>query len=440
MASVLRMPGVSADANEAELLEWTVSPGDSVKRGDVVATVETEKAVVDLEAEQDGVLLKTFASAGVSVPIGDPIAVFLQAGEKATDEETILAALGLGPQSSGPLPGADEERSQDALVPGVEPEIEHTVDTVVDAGSASTDAPVQRRFATPLVRKLAAEAGISLGQLQGSGPNGRIRRRDLDAALAQRSSTQEPGPVAPVTAAAPAAAPVRELGAAGFTDLPHTRFRRAVAGALTASKQNVPHFYLKATCRVGELLELRARVNAGRDVKITINDFIVKAAALAMVQVPDMNVVWTPDAVRRFDSVDIAVAMATERGLMTPVVRSVEGRSLSEVSAAIKDLGTRGGAGTLKQQELEGGSLTISNLGMFGTEEFAAIINPPQVGILAVGAVTPQAVANADGELEVAPCLTFVLSVDHRPVDGALAAQWLQVFKQLIETPIRILV
>lgn len=438
MASVLRMPGVSADASEAELMEWAVSPGDSVKRGDVVATVETEKAVVDLEAEEDGVLLKTFASAGESVPIGDPIAVFLQSGESAGDEEAILAALGLGPQSSGPLPGVDEERSQDALVPGASQEIEHTADTVVDAGTALVDGPPHRYFATPLVRKLAAEARIPLGELQGSGPNGRIRRRDLDAALARRASAQQP-PVALEHPVAPVASG-RAAEGGGFTDLPHTRFRRAVAGALTASKQSVPHFYLKATCRVDGLLELRARVNADGGVKITINDFFVKAAALAMVQVPDMNVVWTPDAVRRFDSVDIAVAMATERGLMTPVVRAVQARPLSEVSTAIKDLGARGGAGTLKQHELEGGSLTISNLGMFGTEEFAAIINPPQVGILAVGAVTSQVVPGADGELEVARCVKVVLSVDHRPVDGALAAQWLQHFKQLIENPFRILV
>jgi len=212
-----------------------------------------------------------------------------------------------------------------------------------------------------------------------------------------------------------------------------------VATALTASKQNVPHFYLKATCAVDQLLELRQRVNAGGRVKITINDFVVKAAALAMVEVPEMNVVWTPEAVRRFSSVDIAVAMATERGLMTPVVRSVESRSLSDLSAAVKDLGARAGAGTLKQHELEGGTLTISNLGMFGTEEFTAIINPPQVGILAVGAVTAQPV-EVDGRLELGRCIKVVLSVDHRPVDGALAARWLQSFQQLIEEPLQLLV
>ena len=450
MATVLRMPGVSADANEADLLEWAVSPGDSVKRGDVVATVETEKAVVDLEAEEDGVLFKTLASPGESVAIGGPIAIFVLQGEEVGDEEAVLAGLGLGPQSSGPLPGVDEERSQDALVPGATLAIEHTADGVANGrpGQSRT-----RIFASPLVRRLAGEAGILLEELEGSGPSGRIRRRDLELALSRRAAAppvaDSGGPDAPppATSLPPAAAPTqpdassatRPAEAGEFTDTAHTKFRRAVATALTSSKQNVPHFYLKATCAVDQLLELRQRVNADGRVKITINDFLVKAAALAMVEVPEMNVVWTPEAVRRFSSVDIAVAMATERGLMTPVVRSVESRSLSDLSAAVKDLGARAGAGTLKQHELEGGTLTISNLGMFGTEEFAAIINPPQVGILAVGAVTAQPV-EVDGRLELGRCIKVVLSVDHRPVDGALAARWLRSFQQLVQEPLQLLV
>lgn len=454
MATVLRMPGVSADAMEAELQEWAVSPGDRVKRGDVVATVETEKAVVDIEAEEDGVLLRTFASAGESVPIGGPIAVFVRPDEEADDEEAVLAGLGLGPQSSGPLRGVDEERSQDSLVPGSEPEIGHTSDTVVATGGDG-GAGRSRIFASPLVRRLALEAGIALEELKGSGPNGRIRRRDLEDALSRKAAAPsrdeasvaaqvDPAMPTPATSAPGQTSQAATAGgrgeSAGYTEEPHTKFRRAVANALTASKQTVPHFYLKATCRVDELLELRARVNDGDRVKVTINDFIVKAAAVAMVEVPAMNVVWTPEGVRRFDSVDIAVAMATERGLMTPVVRSVQHRSLSDISATGKELASRAGAGTLKQQELEGGSLTISNLGMFGTEEFAAIINPPQVGILAVGAVTPQAVEGSAGDVRLGRCVKVVLSVDHRPVDGALAAQWLQSFKTLVEDPLRLLV
>jgi pyruvate dehydrogenase E2 component (dihydrolipoamide acetyltransferase) len=255
------------------------------------------------------------------------------------------------------------------------------------------------------------------------------------------------GQARPATAASPgrAPAPARALAqpagvaADAYTDIPHTRFRRAAASSLVASKQQVPHFYLKATCRVDRLLELRATANAASGLKITINDLLVKAAGLAMADVPDMNVVWTPEAVRRFRSADIAVAVASERGLMTPVVRSVQNRSLSDISATIKDLAARAGEGRLKQPELEGGPLAVSNLGMFGVEEFTAIINPPQAGILAVGAVTSLPVESEDGGIGFAKFIKVVLSVDHRPVDGALAARWLGRFKELTESPFRLL-
>jgi pyruvate dehydrogenase E2 component (dihydrolipoamide acetyltransferase) len=451
MASVLRMPGVSADATEAALVDWAVQPGAQVKRGDVVASIETDKAVVELEAEEDAVLLKTFASAGDAVPVGGPIAVFVQPGEEARGEDSILAELGLGPQGSGPVSQADEEHSQDSLVPGAIPEIEHTADQVVTGGKAG-----RRLFASPLARRMAAEAGLRIEELEGSGPGGRIRRRDIEEALGRRGLTTpadgEPagtaGQATPAGAAfpgrtpAPARALARPAAVASdaYTDIPHTRFRRAAASALTASKQQVPHFYLKATCRVDRLLELRATANATGDLKITINDFIVRAAGLAMADVPDMNVIWTPDAVRRFESVDIAVAVASERGLITPVVRSVQSRTLSDISATIKDLAARADAGRLKQAELEGGSLAVSNLGMFGIEEFAAIINAPQAGILAVGAATSLPVETDDGGIGFAKFIKVVLSVDHRPVDGAIAARWLGRFKELVESPFRLLV
>lgn len=442
MASVLRMPGVSADATEAALVDWAVQPGAAVKRGDVLASIETDKAVVELEAEEDAVLFKTLAAAGEMVPIGGPIAVFVKPGEEKQGEEAILGGLGLGPQSSGPLDGVDEERSQDALVPGAkEAEITHTADAVIGGdGAAGNGAAGTRLFASPLARRMAVEAGLRIEDLDGTGPGGRIRRRDIEAALSARGSA--PSAAAPPVPASPAptqaaAAPVE---GAGFTDIPHTRFRKAVAGALTASKQQVPHFYLKASCRVDALLDLRRQVNADGGHRITINDLIVKAAARAMVEVPEMNVVWTPDAVRRFDQVDIAVAVDSERGLMTPVVRAAQSRSLSDLSATIKDLAARAGAGTLKQQELEGGSLAISNLGMFGIEEFAAIINPPQAGILAVGAVTSRPVQQEDGGVGFGQFLTVVLSADHRPVDGALAARWLSSFRELVQNPMRLLI
>jgi pyruvate dehydrogenase E2 component (dihydrolipoamide acetyltransferase) len=448
MASVLRMPGVSADATEAVLVEWTVKPGAQVKRGEVIASIETDKAVVDLEAEEDAVLLRAFASAGDTVTVGGPLAVFVQPGEEARGEDPILAELGLGPQGSGPVSQADEEQSQDSLVPGATPQIAHTADQVVNGGGKASG----RIFASPLARRMAAEAGFHIEELQGSGPGGRIRRRDVEEALNRRdpavpAGAEPAGQARPATAASPgrAPAPARALaqpaGVApdAYTDIPHTRFRQAAASALVASKQQVPHFYLKATCRVDRLLELRATANAASGLKITINDLLVKAAGLAMTDVPDMNVVWTAEAVRRFSSADIAVAVASERGLMTPVVRSVQNRSLSDISATIKDLAARAGEGRLKQPELEGGSLAVSNLGMFGVEEFTAIINPPQAGILAVGAVTSLPVESEDGGIGFAKFIKVVLSVDHRPVDGALAARWLGRFKELTESPFRLL-
>lgn len=429
MASVLRMPGVSADVTEAALVDWAVLPGTRVKRGDVVASVETDKAVVELEAEEDGVLLKTFASAGDAVPVGGPIAVFVQPGEEARGEDFILAELGLGPRVSLPASQADQ---------------------VVTSGTAG-----KRLFASPLARRRAAEAGLAIEELEGTGPGGRIRRRDIEEALDRRGRTvpsagqpvgatvpaAPTGPASPDRTPPPAHTPVQRAAAApdSYTDSPHTRFRRATASALTASKQQVPHFYLKASCRVDRLLELRATANAAGDLKVTVNDFIVRAAGLALADVPDMNVIWTPDAVRRFGSVDIAVAVASERGLITPVVRSVQSRTLSDISATIKDLAARASAGSLRQQELEGGSLAVSNLGMYGVEEFTAIINPPQAGILAVGAATSLPTKADDGGIELARFIKVVLSVDHRPVDGATAARWLGRFKELVESPFRLL-
>ena len=281
-----------------------------------------------------------------------------------------------------------------------------------------------------------------MSALTGTGPGGRIRRRDLDTHLASAAlAPNRPVPEVQSTREADSGAAPRDSASAGWSDEPVTRFRRAVASALTRSKQEVPHFYLKATCRAESLIELRRSLNAeGGTAKVTVNDFVVQAAAIALSRVPEMNVNWAGGSIRQFDQVDVAVAMATERGLVVPVVRSADTRSLSDLSTTIKDLATRAAANSLQQRELEGGALAISNLGMIGVQEFSAIINPPQVGILAVGAISPQAVESADGELELARCLTVVLSADHRPVDGALAARWLAQFKALVENPLQILI
>jgi pyruvate dehydrogenase E2 component (dihydrolipoamide acetyltransferase) len=276
-----------------------------------------------------------------------------------------------------------------------------------------------------LARRLAHEAGLSIDQLTGTGPNGRILRRDVERAQAA------PRPAA-------AAAPQRPAQPAAFTDVPHTKLRRLIAARLTESTQTAPHFYLRGSARVDRLLELREELNDGVHARVSINDLVVKAVAQAHLLVPAMNVTWGEDAVRSYASVDVAVAVATEHGLVTPVLRSVEQMTVTAVATAVQDVVERARAGRLQQPELEGGSISVTNLGMYGTEEFAAIINPPQAAILAVGAAREEPVV-VDGALQVGQVMRVTLSVDHRPVDGVVAAQWMRAFVDLLEHPARIL-
>jgi pyruvate dehydrogenase E2 component (dihydrolipoamide acetyltransferase) len=271
------------------------------------------------------------------------------------------------------------------------------------------------------------EHGLSLDDLTGTGPGGRIVRDDVRRAVAERAErAAPPAPVGP------------QRTPAGYEDVPHTRMRRAIATRLAESNREAPHFYVRGTARVDDLLAVRARLNAGDGPRITVNDLVVAAVARTHAGLPEMNVVWTPDAVRRYATVDVGVAVATDRGLVTPVVRGVESRTVSSIARATADLTERARAGALRQDELEGGTITVSNLGGFGTEEFTAVLNPPQAAILAVGAARREAVVDGD-ELAVGTVLHVTLTVDHRPVDGALAARWMAAFLALLEDPLRIL-
>lgn len=418
----MRMPGVAAGATEAILAAWNVEPGKPFAAGDVVVTVETDKAVVDVEAEADGVLLRVLADAGATVEVGGPIALLGVAGEQVDDVERVLAELGVeaadAQVSDAEVAAAPEEAAQ---APVAEP--------------AEASAPVPsggRVFASPLARKVAREAGVLLEELTGTGPDGRIRRRDVEAYLAARPAAAAPASSAP----APARAVVTDD--AEYWDEPNSRMRTAIAARLQESKQTAPHFYVKGSAKVDRLLEMRREINEGAAVKVSVNDLVVKAVAKAHTLVPGLNVVWTGDAVRHFARVDVAVAVATDNGLVTPVVRGVDRLSVTELAAATQDLVARAKDKRLQQSELEGGSVSVSNLGMFGTEEFSAILNPPQSSILAVGAARQEPVV-VDGALAVATVLRMTLSVDHRPVDGATAARWMQVFTDLLEHPARIL-
>jgi pyruvate dehydrogenase E2 component (dihydrolipoamide acetyltransferase) len=290
-----------------------------------------------------------------------------------------------------------------------------------------------RVFASPLARKLAKDAEIPVEAIAGSGPRGRILRRDVDAAIASRSAPATPASVqgrAPVESSA-------GVPSASGEDIPHSRLRKAIAHRLVESKQTAPHFYVRATVRADRLVALRAEINEGVS-RVSLNDLVVKAVAAAHVAVPEMNVIWTPDAVRTSSTVDVAVAVATDRGLVTPVVRDVAALSVSAVAARVQDLAARARGGKLRQDELEGGTISVTNLGMYGVEEFAAIINPPHAAILAVGAVRDEPVVE-DGAVVPGKVMTVTLSVDHRPVDGVVAARWLAVLKELLERPVRLL-
>jgi pyruvate dehydrogenase E2 component (dihydrolipoamide acetyltransferase) len=420
MPTLLRMPAIAAGAETAVLSEWQVQEGVPFNKSDAIATVETDKAMVDMEAEDAGVILRFLVASGEQVEVGAVIALSGSPGEAVDDIEAALRELGVqaaSPSSNGSQPSSSEKPN-------------------------SSDAPTThggRVFATPLVRRLARDADLDLGDVSGTGPNGRIVRRDVEALLTHTPAPSPATPYEPAEAHPPA---TDDNGDRGFKDVPHTRIRAAIAARLTGSKRDTPHFYLRGTCRVDKLLKMRAELNAAAEnadgTKVSVNDLIIKAAARAHTIVPAMNVVWTQDAVRRFDAVDIAVAVATNRGLLTPVVRDAARRSLSAVSADVSELAERARLGTLAQREIEGGSFCISNLGMYGTEEFSAIINPPQSAILAVGAALSEPVVQ-DGELAVATVMRVTLSVDHRPIDGSIAAEWMRTFVGIVENPLQIL-
>ena len=414
MARILRMPEVAANATEAVLLTWPVSEGGEFSVQDAIATVETEKAVVDIEAEAGGVLLKTLVSEGVAVEVGAPIALLGEPGERVHDLDSLLAELGV-PAVAAPVTIPARRDVPNGVLP---------------AGS--------RVFASPLARRLAKEANLRLEQIGGTGPGGRIVRRDVEVAAARESESIEPKPAPALPVPVVSAGATAVSAATTYFDVAHSRMRRAIAARLTESKQSIPHFYLRGTCNVDELLSLRQQLNAESPVRISVNDLMIKAAAKAQVLAADLNVVWTPDAIRRFSTVDISIAIATDGGLVTPVLRSVERLSISAVAAQVQDFVARAKKSKLKQDELEGGALSVTNLGMFGTEEFAAIINPPQAGILSVGAARQEPIVK-NGELEVGRVMRVTLSVDHRAVDGAQAANWMKTFVSVIENPLRIL-
>jgi pyruvate dehydrogenase E2 component (dihydrolipoamide acetyltransferase) len=414
------MPEVLAGAAEAVLSRWMINEGQDVAVGDTLAEIETEKANVDYQAEEQGKLARVLIKPGQSVEVGTPIAVFAAVGDTEEDIDAALVAAGGGPAAAAPL------ATQADPVPAAPARETVAVET-------PSPAPEGGRIAvSPLVRKRAQEQGIDLSQVRGTGPGGRIVKKDLESFT---SSTVAPSATPQV--ATPSTAPARS-GEAGYTDRPHTSMRRAIARRLTESKTTVPHFYVTADCRMERLLEARTQMNEATGIKISVNDWVMKAVASALMEVPDANVIWRDDALRYFDRADIAVAVAVEGGLLTPVLRGVESMSLTQINAEVTRLATKAREGTISLPEIEGGSFSVSNLGMYGTDSFQAILNPPQSGILAVGAARKAAVVE-NGQLVAGTVMTVNLSADHRAVDGALAAEWMKAFRHYIENPLALL-
>ncbi len=407
MANIMRMPEVLANATEAIISKWLVEEGASFEIGQAIAEAETEKALVEIPAEANGILGRKLVKEGVSISVGAPIAVVLAFGETAADIEKLLSSENIALASTTPI---------------------STANGVAVPTSAPEPVSTSRVFSSPLARLMAKEKGINPHSLHGTGPGGRIVKRDVEAFL---NSTGGNKPVA-----APVSAPI---GESSYLAIPHTPMRRAIARRLTESKSSVPHFYLSAPCKADDLLSMRKKINEWSERKISVTDLILKTVAAAFSDAPDANVIWTTEELRKFSDVDISVAVATENGLVTPVVRAVNQMNLNQLSAVTEDLIARARIGRLKQIEIEGGTFSVTNLGMYGTDEFLAILNPPQSAILSVGAAKQKPVV-LNGSISIATVINFTLSVDHRAIDGALAAEWLAAFVKRFENPMWLVV
>jgi len=427
------MPALSPTMEEGTLAKWLVKEGDTVSSGDVIAEIETDKATMEFEAVDEGVIGKIVVAEGTEgVKVNSLIAVLLEDGESADDIGSASAAA--------PAPAAEEAPAEAPAV------------IAAPAPAAPVKADGSRLFATPLARRIAADKGLDLSQIQGSGPHGRIIKADVEGATAQPVAAA-PAAAAPAPAsAAPAAAavatgPSTDVVLKTYADRPYEEvsldgMRKTIAARLTEAKQSVPHFYLRRDIQLDELLKLRGQLNKqleARGVKLSVNDFVIKACALALQAVPDANAVWAGDRVLKFKKSDVAVAVAIEGGLFTPVLQNADDKSLSALSTEMKDLAGRARERKLAPHEYQGGSFAISNLGMFGIDNFDAIINPPHAAILAVGAGVKKPIVGKDGELAVGTVMSVTLSVDHRVIDGALGAQLLQAIKDNIENPMLML-
>jgi pyruvate dehydrogenase E2 component (dihydrolipoamide acetyltransferase) len=441
MATKVYMEALSPTMEEGRISTWLKNEGDEIKEGDVLAEVETDKATMELVARGSGILRKRMIGDGDTANVGVVIAVIAAADEDVSaltggGDAPAAPAKAAAPEAAAPQPAAQqpEEVPAEAAAPA----------TPAPAAQAESAAPAQggadgRVKASPLARRMAADAGVDVGSMRGSGPGGRIIRRDVEAAM-QAGGAQQPAAQPQAAAPAPqpqAAAPAPAPTAAGGRDVPVSQMRKAIAKRLSMSSGPVPHFYLTVEIDMGEAMKMRARINerfAAEGVKVSPNDLVIRAVAGALRRHPWVNASWQGDTIRMNDRVNIGVAVAVEEGLITPVIFDADRKGVSEIGREVKELAGRAREKKLKPEEYTGSTFSISNLGMFGIEEFTAVLNPPEAAILAIGAAVDKVVA-VDGEMQIRPRMRVTLTCDHRVIDGATGAEFLRTFKSYLEDP-----
>jgi pyruvate dehydrogenase E2 component (dihydrolipoamide acetyltransferase) len=451
MSIEIKMPALSPTMEEGTLAKWLVKEGDTVKSGDIMAEIETDKATMEFEAVDEGVIARILIAEGSdNVKVGTVIAILAEEGEDAASVQAPTKSETPAPAKPMPTDPTDPNKTGSEAKP-----FDRTVEQAEDHGkpALSDDSGSRtgngRAIASPLARRIAAQKGLDLSSLTGSGPNGRIVKADVEAAkpgAAPAKAASAPATQSAAETPAAAAAPAPAPKPAAVPDIPHeatklSNMRKTIARRLTESKQQVPHIYLTVDVRLDALLKLRGELNASlasRGVKLSVNDMLVKALGVSLMAVPKCNVMFTPDQLISFKRADISVAVSTPSGLITPIVTEADTRSLSSISTAVKDLAARARDNKLKPEEFQGGTASISNMGMFGIKQFEAVINPPQGMILAIGAGEKRPYV-IDDQLAVATVMSATGSFDHRAIDGADGAELMKVFKELVENPLGML-
>ncbi|MBZ9997222.1 pyruvate dehydrogenase complex dihydrolipoamide acetyltransferase [Mesorhizobium sp. BH1-1-4] len=452
MPTEVILPKVDMDMATGQISRWFATEGQQVKKGDVLFEIETDKAAMEIDAPASGVLRDVTGKEGVDIPVGAPVAWIYADGEVYGAKAQISPEMSAKPTEAGAVPPTAGSEAPPSGLPSLPPL------AISPTRGEINQSPAGAR-ATPLARRLAREAGLTLSAISGTGPHGRVVKADIDAAIAKGGAKETPGVTLEAPAPAASAPAVKAMSddqvlklfeQGSYEFVPHDNMRKTIARRLVEAKTTIPHFYLTLDCELDALLALRSQLNAAAPMKktdkgeapaykLSVNDMVIKAMAMALKAVPDANASWTESAMVKHKHADVGVAVSIPGGLITPIIRHADEKTLSVISNEMKDLASRARSRKLKPEEYQGGTTAVSNLGMFGIKDFAAVINPPHATILAVGAGEERAVVK-NGEIKIATVMSVTLSTDHRAVDGALGAELLAAFKRLIESPMGMLV